>query len=143
MKATAKAIELIKRFESCALKAYKCPAGVRTIGYGNTAHARTRSECSKEEAERWLKEDIELCEIIISGAVRASLNQNQFDALVSLVFNIGGGNFGKSTLLKKLKAGDSAGAAAEFGRWIYAGGKVLPGLVKRRAEERKLFESND
>ena len=141
MKATARAVNLIKQFESCALKAYKCPAGVLTIGWGNTSHAKAGMTCTQAQAYAWLNEDISKTEDIVTDALDGTpVSQNQFDALVSFVFNIGGGNFRKSTLLKKIKAGDSAGAAAEFGRWVYAGKKILPGLVMRRATEKALFE---
>lgn len=141
MIATFKAIDLIKDCESCALKAYKCPAGVWTIGWGNTSHAKAGLTCTQAQAYAWLNEDISKAEkIIIKALDGAPVNQDQFDALVSFVFNIGGGNFQKSTMLKKIKAGDYNGAAAEFGKWIYAGGKILPGLVMRRATEKALFE---
>lgn len=144
MKATAKAVELIKACESCSLKAYKCPAGVWTIGWGNTSHAKAGMTCTQAQAYAWLNEDVAKTEDIVTDALDgAPVTQNQFDALVSLVFNIGGGNFRKSTLLKKLKAGDINGAATEFGRWVYAGKKIMPGLVMRRATEKKLFLSND
>lgn len=141
MKATARAVNLIKQFESCALKAYKCPAGVLTIGWGNTSHAKAGMTCTQAQAYAWLNEDISNTErIIIEALDGAPINQDQYDALVSFVFNIGGGNFQKSTMLKKIKAGDYSGAAAEFGRWVYAGKKILPGLVMRRATEKALFE---
>lgn len=144
MKATSKAVELIKACESCSLKAYKCPAGVWTIGWGNTSHAKAGLTCTQTQAYTWLNEDVAKTEDIVTDALDgATVNQNQFDALVSLVFNVGAGNFRKSTLLKKLKAGDINGAATEFGRWVYAGKKILPGLVMRRATEQKLFLSND
>lgn len=144
MQASEKAIEMIKKFESCALKRYKCPAGVLTIGWGNTSHAAKNEICTQEQADKWLAEDVtKVTEIVIDAVDGTPLNQNQFDALVSLVFNIGGGNFRKSTMRKKILACDFEGAAMEFNRWIYAGGKILPGLVKRRAEERKVFESDD
>lgn len=144
MRTTKRAVELIKKYESCALKAYKCPAGVWTIGWGNTSRAKAGMTCTQAQAYAWLNEDVAKTEDVVTDALDGTpVSYAQFDALVSLVFNIGGGNFRKSTLLKKLKAGDSQGAAMEFNRWIYAGGKILPGLVKRRAEERKVFESDD
>ncbi|QHM71296.1 lysozyme [Mixta intestinalis] len=134
-------IALIKQFESCELMAYRCPAGILTIGYGHTYDVRAGDTCTPRQAELWLTEDCQVAELTIESNVTVPLNQNQFDALVSFVFNLGAGNFVKSTLLKKLNAGDYTGAAAEFDRWVNAGGRKLPGLVKRRAAEKALFLS--
>uniref|UniRef100_UPI001B316D19 lysozyme n=1 Tax=Pantoea ananas TaxID=553 RepID=UPI001B316D19 len=94
-----------------------------------------------EQADKYLREDLLVAELTINTNVKVKLTQNQFDALASFVFNLGSGNFVKSTLLKKLNAGDIAGAADEFGKWVNAGGKKLAGLVKRRAAEREVFIS--
>lgn len=135
------AIELIKRFEGLRLTAYKCPAGVWTIGYGHTSGVREGDRCTGEQAEAWLAADVLESERAVDYLVKVPLTDNQRGALVSLVFNVGGGNFTASTLLKKLNAGDYAGAAAEFRRWNKAGGKVLPGLTTRRQAEAALFLS--
>jgi len=134
-------IALIKKHEGCDLLAYLCPAKKWTIGYGHTGKDVTAGmTITQAEAERILIDDLSYFEFVVSHNVKAPLTDNQFAALVSLVFNIGDGNFVKSTLLKKLNIGDYTGAAAEFPKWNRGGGKILAGLVKRRNDERKLFE---
>lgn len=132
---------LIKKAEGLKTKAYRCPAGILTIGYGHTHNVKEGDTCTPEQAGVWLKEDCLVAELTIRANVKVPLSQNQFDALVSFIFNLGSGNFVGSTLLKKLNAGDYAGAAAEFDRWVNAGGRELPGLVERRAVEKALFLS--
>jgi lysozyme len=140
MKTSNTGIELIKKYEGCELEAYLCPAGVWTIGYGSTKGVSKGDTITQEEAEQILKNDImHEAEVYVDNFVTAKLNQNQYDALVSFTFNLGGGALQKSTLLKKLNNGDYQGAANEFTRWVYAGGKKLNGLVKRRREEKELF----
>lgn len=133
-------IDLIKRFEGLRLKAYLCPAGVWTIGYGTTKGVKAGQRITEAQAEELLRADVEKFELAVIRTVKAPLTQNQLDALVSLAYNIGNKAFGNSTLLRLLNAGDYAGAAKQFDRWTRGGGKVLPGLVKRRAAERALFE---
>ncbi len=94
---------------------------------------------TEAQAEQMLTEDLVRFERIVERLVRVRVNQGQFDALVSFTYNVGEGNFTNSTLLRKLNAGDTAGAAEQFARWVHASGKVLPGLVKRRAAERAMF----
>ena len=132
-------IQLIKKFEGCVLKAYKCPAGIWTIGYGHTSGVKEGQAITREQAEELLIQDLRPFEIGVNNLVNVPLNQNQFDALVSFCYNLGTGNLKNSTLLKLLNKGDYNGAAEQFDRWVYAGGKKLNGLVKRRAEEKKLF----
>ena len=132
-------IELIKKFEGCVLKAYKCPAGVWTIGYGHTSGVKEGQTITKAQAKELLIQDLRPFEIGVNNLVNVPLNQNQFDALVSFCYNLGTGNLKNSTLLKLLNKGDYNGAAEQFDHWIYAGGKKLNGLVKRRAAEKKLF----
>lgn len=133
-------IELVKRFEGLFLKAYVCPAGVLTIGYGHTGKYVTKGlVISKEKADELLENDLEKFATGVSSLVKVSLNENQFGALVSFAFNVGIGAFGSSTLLKKLNAGNFSGAASEFARWNKAGGIVLGGLVSRREAEKELF----
>lgn len=139
MKISQNGINLIKQFEGCKLIAYKCPAGVWTIGYGHTKGVVRGQKISPERAEKFLKEDIEQFEKGVNRHVSVPLNQNQFDALVSFTYNCGLGALQRSTLLKKLNAGDYAGAANEFPKWNKSNGKVLNGLVRRRAAERALF----
>ncbi len=141
MKASEKAYSLIRRFEGLRLTAYRCPAGVWTIGYGHTSNVTERMTISIGHAEEFLKQDIETAENIVNAEC-LNLRQCQFDALASFVFNVGGGNFRKSTLLKKVKANpDDNSIMDEFLRWVYAKGVVLPGLQKRRLAEMRLYFS--
>jgi len=143
MKTSDKGVELIKNHEGLVLKAYLCPAGVWTIGYGHTAGVKSWDSISPEQAEEFLKQDLKSSEMSVMRLVQKPLNQNQFDALVSFVFNVGAGNFQSSTLLKRVNANpNNPDIRGEFGRWIHGGGKVLPGLIKRRKEEADLFFSN-
>lgn len=131
---------LVRHFEGCRLTAYRCPAGVLTIGYGSTFNVKPGQIITQDEAEARLRIDLIRAAIWVDQLVTADVTDDQFGALVSFVFNIGRGAFSGSTLLKKLNSGDFAGAAAEFSRWTKAGGVDLPGLVRRRAAERALFE---
>lgn len=141
MKASEKAYSLIRQFEGLRLTAYKCPAGVWTIGYGHTSGVVPEMAITKEQAEELLSQDIVVAENIVNAECQ-NLRQCQFDALVSFVFNVGGGNFRKSTLLKKIKANpDDNSIMDEFLRWVYAKGIVLTGLQKRRLAEMKLYFS--
>ncbi len=139
MKTSQKGIEIIKKYEGLRLKAYKCPAGILTIGYGHTKNVKQGDTITETQAEILLIYDLIDIENCIKKNVKIPLNQNQFDALVSLCFNIGCGNFLKSTLLKKLNEGKIAEAVKEFLKWNKAGGKELAGLTKRRQEEMELF----
>ncbi|EOX8980492.1 lysozyme [Enterobacter hormaechei] len=139
MKTGMNGLHLITEYEGLRLQAYKCPADIWTIGYGHTAGVSANDVITKEDALFFLRQDVAETEWAVSQYVHLPLTQNQFDALVSFAFNVGVGNFRTSTLLKKLNAGDYDGAAREFGRWIHAGGKALPGLVRRREAERALF----
>jgi len=133
-------LNLIKRYEGCVLKAYRCPAGVLTIGYGHTGGVRDGQVITRQEADEYLKRDVKVAETCISTAIQDRLSQNQFDALCSFIFNVGCGNFLRSTLLKKIKVNPSDPAIrAEFAKWVHAKNVVLPGLVKRRKEEAELY----
>lgn len=140
MKQTSnRGIDFIKGHEGFRAKAYKCPADVWTIGYGHTLNVKSTDVINKSQGEYFLRQDVEHAEREINKH-NLKLNQNQFDALVSFVFNLGVGNFAKSTLLRKAKVNtNDPSIRNEFGRWVYAGGKVLPGLVKRRNEEADLY----
>lgn len=133
--------KLIKKYEGCRLKAYKCPRGVWTIGYGHTNNVRPDDVITQDEAEELFLRDAEVFENAVNRLVKVALNQNQFDALVSFTFNLGYGikGLGGSTLLRLLNNSDYIGAARQFERWVYSGDKVLEGLVKRRKEEKELF----
>ncbi len=140
MQTSQRGIDLIKRFEGLRLTAYDDGVGIPTIGYGHTKGVALGMTITEEQAVQFLREDLHSAERDIDRLVNVHLCQHQFDALASLVFNIGGTAFRDSTLLRKLNAGDYTGAAVQFDRWVHGGGKILPGLVKRRAAERKLFE---
>lgn len=132
-------LDLIKEFEGLELEAYLCPAQVWTIGFGSTDGVQPGMIISKEGAEKLLRKDLERFEKCVFQEVKVELNSNQFSALVSFAFNAGRGAFKTSTLLKKLNQRDYAGSANEFERWIWAKGKVLEGLIRRREAERELF----
>jgi len=132
-------LSIIRDSEKLRLKAYMPTSGdVLTIGYGHTRGVQAGDTCTAAEAEAMLL--LDAMEAASAVRVIPHLNQNQFDALVSLVFNIGGPNFDTSAMRRKLLASDFVGAAAEFPRWIYQNGKRLGGLVVRRDRERALFE---
>ena len=134
--------ELIKRFEGEWLTSYLCPAGVWTIGFGHTgSDVRPGMSITHAQAEEMLERDISRFEDGVARAVTVPISGNQFSALVSFAFNVGLGAIRRSTLLRKLNSGDSAGAAHEFLRWDKSGGRVLPGLTRRRLAERELFET--
>lgn len=137
-----RALDLIKQFEGLRLKAYKDSVDIATIGYGSTRidgrRVRIGEKITKEKAEQLLLSDV----LRISDTLNRlnlNLNQNQFDALISFIYNVGIGNFKISTMYKLLKEGLYEDAAKEFLRWNKAGGKVLSGLTKRRLAEQKLF----
>jgi lysozyme len=131
--------EIIKTHEGLYLVAYLDPVGIWTIGWGHTRTARKGMRITLAEAQLLLASDLEEFERCILRRVEVPLSQWEFDALVSLAFNIGCGAFGGSTLLRRLNAGDREGAAAEFPRWRLGGGRILPGLVRRRRAEQALF----
>ncbi|HHB9369304.1 TPA: lysozyme [Enterobacter roggenkampii] len=146
MQTSDKGIALLKEFEGCKLTAYQDSVGVWTIGYGWTQPVdgkpiRAGMTIKQETAERLLKTGLVSYESDVSRLVKVGLTQWQFDALVSFTYNLGARSLSTSTLLRKLNAGDYAGAADEFLRWNKAGGKVLNGLTRRREAERALFLS--
>lgn len=134
---------LIKEFEGFRATAYICPAGVVTVGYGTTRiHDKPIQlgiTITTDEADIFLEEDLKTFEDVVNQSVSVEIFQNQFDALVAFVYNVGAGNFKKSTLLKKVNAGQFDVAANEFLKWNKAAGKVLRGLTRRRTAERELF----
>ena len=133
------AVPIIKEFEGCKLKAYLCPAGVWTIGYGHTDGVKEGDEITQQEADRLLASDVDLFTAGVQRLVTSDINRNQLGALTSFAFNVGLGNLRHSTLLRLVNKGDFVGAANQFSRWNKAGGKVLAGLTRRREAERKLF----
>ena len=144
-KVSTAGINLICSFEGLRLNAYDDGVGVWTIGFGTTIYpngikVKRGDTCTTEQAKEYMAHDLKKFESAVNSAVTLPINQNQFDALVSLAYNIGTSAFKNSTLVKKLNAGDIRGAAAQFDVWNKGGGKVMQGLVNRRAVERKLFE---
>ena len=131
--------DLLKFFEGCELVAYQDSVGVWTIGYGHTKGVKPGMTITQEEAEQMLESELAEYEGYVEKYVTVPLTQNQFDALVVWVYNLGPTNFRKSTLLKELNSGDYTAASKEIKRWNKAGGKVLAGLVKRREAEAQLF----
>ena len=143
MKCSQEGLELIKKFEGCKLKSYKCPAGVWTIGYGHTEDVKEGDIVSPQEADKLLRADVFKFEEYVADNVTVKLTQNQFDALVTWTFNLGVGNLRNSTMLKKLNNADYTSVPFEMKRWNKAGGKTLDGLVRRRQAESLLFESKE
>ena len=134
-------LSLIKRFEGLYLVSYKCDAGVWTVGYGSTRDVHEGMIITEEQADKRLRFDVLTAGNCVNALpVIDLLNQNQFDALVSFVFNLGCGNFKRSNLRKRVIANPADRAIRkEFEKWIYAGGKKLNGLIKRRNEEADLY----
>lgn len=143
------AIDLIKEFEGFEPKAYRDPVGIWTIGYGTTKSAgvginpKDGMTITQDDAERYLQLAVQKFAAQIEDMIDVTVTDNQFGALVSLAYNIGPGALAKSTVMKRLNAGDYQGAADAFAMWNKAGGKVLPGLTRRRAAERALFLKPD
>lgn len=144
MQISQEGLSLIKKFEGCELNAYKCAAGVWTIGYGHTKNVQEGDEWSKEKAEFMLWDELEEeYEKYINDLVDVPLSQFQFDALVSWVYNLGPANLKSSTLLKVLNKGEYEEVPSQMRRWNKANGKVLEGLIRRRAAESLLFEGKE
>lgn len=138
-----KGLDLIKSFEGLSLKAYPDPATGGepvTIGYGHTGGVKLGAVWTQAQADNALADDVSHFADGVSSLIGSvPTTQGQFDAMVAFSYNVGLGNFGSSTLLKKHKAGDYAGAVAEFGKWVNAAGKVMAGLTRRRAAEAALY----
>jgi lysozyme len=143
MKISAEGLSLIKKFEGCELEAYKCSAGVWTIGYGHTKGVEEGMTITKDQAEEMLLEELVEYEKAVEEAVHNQLDQCMFDALVSWTYNLGPTNLNSSTMLKVLNAGEYEEVPAQIKRWNKAGGKVLEGLIRRREAEALLFEGKD
>lgn len=139
-----KGIQLISNFEGLRLNAYQDSVGIWTIGFGTTVfpHGQKVQDgdcCTIQQAQNYMSHDLKRFEVAVFKAVQVPLNQHQFDALVSLTYNIGIGAFQSSTLLKLLNTGNYAAASDQFDVWIKAGGKTVQGLVNRRAIEKACF----
>ena len=140
-KITQDGLDFIQDVEGCKLFAYLDTGGVWTIGVGHTGPEVVKGlTCSMEQALQWLKEDSEEAQEAIRQSVEGLLTQNQFNALVSFVFNVGINAFKKSTMLKLINKGDFDGAAKEFPKWNKDNGKEILGLSKRRILEQSVFE---
>lgn len=142
MKINAAGVSLIKSFEHCRLKAFlPTPNDVPTIGWGRTKGVRLGDTCTQEEADAWLLDDLEEAEECVNRNVEVVLTDNEYSALVSLVYNIGCGAFKGSTLLKLVNESHFDAASLQFRRWDKQKGRVLAGLTRRRLAEERLFET--
>ncbi len=148
MKISNKGLELIKTFEGLSLKPYLDAVNIPTIGFGNTFYENMKKvtlqdeTITEERADSLFNFLVTINYVnVVNRLVIVDINQNQFDALVSFVYNLGSGNFEKSTLLKKVNQSDFIGASLEFEKWNRSSGKVLNGLTKRRLSEKELFLS--
>lgn len=136
-------LALTEMFEGCKLAAYRDQGGVWTIGYGHTRAVTQGMTCTQAQAEQWLMFDVSDAVAAVNRLVTEAVTEHEFDAMVDFCFNVGQGNFGSSTLLRKVNAGDTAGAAAEFANWNLVAGKVNPGVARRRASESAEFLQAD
>lgn len=135
-------LALTERFEGCRLEAYPDPGTGDepwTIGFGHTRGVFPGMVCTEEQAVAFLQQDVAFAVNAVNELVQVQLNQDEFDALVDFVFNIGTTAFRCSTLLRLLNAGDIAGASEQFARWDIAGGHVMAGLLNRRLAEKSEF----
>lgn len=136
--------QLIREFEGYSAKAYLDTGGVWTIGFGtikypNGTSVKKGDTCTRNEAEEWLKNDCVWVDACLDKNVKVNLNQNQFDALASFIYNIGETAFVKSTMLTLINQNSLTSAASQFDRWVFDNGKRIQGLVNRRAKEKSLF----
>ncbi len=135
-------IDLVKASEGCRLNAYKDSVGVLTIGYGHTGSAVvSKMEITQEEADHLLHQDLSNAASSVLRLTKVPLNDNQFAALIDFVFNLGAGRYQASSIRSRLNRYEYSGAADMLLKYVYAGGRVLPGLVKRRRLEYNLFMS--
>jgi lysozyme len=139
MKIGKKGLDLIKHFEGFKNKAYLCPAGVWTIGYGTTKNVKKGDTVTLAQAEIMIAQDVAESESYVNKLVKVPITQDEFDALVAFVYNVGAGNFKSSTLLKKLNKGDHHSVPEQMLRWNKGGGMILAGLTRRRTSEGTLF----
>ena len=143
MKISQEGLSLIKKFEGCELEAYRCAANVLTIGYGSTKGVKEGDTITQEEADNLLLHEMDEYEGYINDMVKSDLKQNEFDSLVSWVFNLGPSNLSSSTLLQKLNNKDWDDVPNQIKRWNKAGGQVKQGLIRRREAEALLFEGKE
>ena len=142
---TDEGLDLIKFYEGYSSSAYLCPAQHWTIGYGaiwgmdNKRVTEDHPDINEDQADYLLRRDVKKSEMAVLRHIRVPLEDGQFNSLCSFVFNLGSGALQSSTLRRKINRGDYIGAADEFPRWVYAGGRRLKGLIKRREHERAMF----
>jgi GH24 family phage-related lysozyme (muramidase) len=139
-------LDLIKRFEGFSPTVYICPAGYPTIGYGHVVKPQEREQFASgittEQAETLLRQDVQTAERAVLRLITVPLTDGQFDALVSFTFNLGAGALQRSTLRRNINRGDHAAVPAEFRKWVWAGGRKLEGLVRRREVEATLYATS-
>lgn len=143
MKYSKTSLDLVNKFEGCELKAYRDLGGVLTIGYGHTLGVYEGQTITLDQAEQYAKEDLSIAESEVNNLVTVPLSQDEFDALVDFVFNLGEGNFARSSLLVLLNKKQYFAAALQFERWDKCGGIIVAGLLRRRVAEHKLFMEDD
>jgi GH24 family phage-related lysozyme (muramidase) len=139
MKISDEGLDLIKQFEGLRLTSYKDVVGIWTCGYGHIQGVGPETMCSAELADQWLREDVHHAENCVAKCINTDLTQNEFDALVSFVFNLGCGALLGSTLLKYINDGRMDEASEQFRRWNKAGGQAVAGLTRRREAEAAHF----
>lgn len=140
MTTTETAAALIRQFEGCRLKAYKCPAGIWTIGYGHTKNVKEGDTWTQEQADKALEQDIETYrKAVLIACPSLEHYPNRLAACISLAYNIGTGAFASSSVARYIRRGEYRAAADAFGLWVNAGDKKLPGLVTRRQREKEVF----
>jgi lysozyme len=138
-----KGLALTEQFEGCKLRAYRDQKGVWTVGYGHTGPEVVAGlTITRDEAEKFLLRDVQTAATFVNRVVAVQLTQEEFDALVDFVFNLGRGAFQSSQLLRELNAGNLAAAATQFDMWDRAGGAVVAGLLRRRQAETALFSAS-
>ena len=140
MRYSLNGLHLTEQFEQCRLVAYQDQGGIWTIAWGHTYRVYPGMTCTRMQADQWLLEDLVHATLTVNLLVNVVLTQDEFDALVDFVFNLGPEKFHGSTLLRLLNAGDYHGAAAQFDRWHFVAGKACAGLLRRRQIETREFE---
>jgi lysozyme len=143
MQISKQGLDLICQYESFSPIIYVCPAGYPTVGYGHLVTEKNKEQfldgVDQDEALELLRKDVEMAERAVGRFISAPLTQGQFDALVSFTFNLGAGALQRSTLRRKINRGEYDDVPAELMKWVWAGGKKLKGLVKRRTAETGLY----
>ena len=134
-------LSLTENFEGCKLTSYQDQRGIWTIGFGHTQGVGPNMNCTNEQANEWLKEDTQWSVDTVNRLVDVQLDQDEFDALVDFVYNLGAGSFASSTMLKLINQGNLSEAANEFAKWDKCGGQVIQGLLNRRLAEQKEFQN--